>query len=265
MSAGDSAKLFDLTGKVAIVTGAARGNGRAICEGLVSAGVRVAMADILKDELASSAASLDREGKQVLAVQTDVARPGDLRHLADETVRAFERIDILVNCAGMTGQGRSDDYDDERWLRIFDINLNAAFRLSKLVVPHMIRQKAGAIINITSAAASLGFPGDPAYLASKGALRQLTRALATDWARYNIRVNNICPGYFRTAMTEKSWADPVKKAVRSNRSMMRRWGDPSELVGPVIFLASAASSFMTGHDLYVDGGLARTGMADMDW
>ena len=126
----------------------------------------------------------------------------------------------------------------------------------------MIGQKSGAIVNITSVAAGLGFPGDPAYLSSKAALRQLTRALATDWARYNIRVNNLCPGYFRTALTEKSWSDPIKRAQRGDRCMLRRWGDPGELVGPVIFLASAASSFMTGHDLYIDGGLTRTGLSD---
>jgi NAD(P)-dependent dehydrogenase (short-subunit alcohol dehydrogenase family) len=257
--------LFDLQGKVAIVTGAARGNGRAITEGLVRAGVDVALADILKEELAASAQAMLGGGGKVLAVETDVSRPDDLRRLVERTAEAFGRIDILVNCAGITGQGRSEDYDDQRWLHIFDVNTNAAFRLGKLVVPHMIKQKGGAIINITSVAASLGFPGDPAYLASKGALRQLTRALATDWARYNIRVNSICPGYFRTALTEKSWNDPAKRAVRANRSMLRRWGDSSELVGPVIFLASAASSFMTGQELAIDGGLTGTGMADLDW
>lgn len=256
--------LFDLRGSVAIITGAARGNGRAIAEGLAAVGVAVVLADILADELDETARAIGNGNKTVLAVRTDLCRISELKRLVDRTIKAFGRIDILVNCAAIAGRGRSEVFDDKLWHKVFEVNATAAFRLSKLAAAHMIRQKSGAIINITSVAAELGFPADPAYPASKAALRQLTRCLATDWARYNIRVNNLCPGYFPSNMTRKSWSNPSMRAVRSDRCMLRRWGDAKELVGPVIFLASAASSFMTGNDLHFDGGLARTGFCDGD-
>lgn len=208
----DTSTLFDLSGQVAIVTGAARGNGRAIAEGLASVGVCVGMADILAEDLESACRAICDNGHQALAVTTDLCQPADLEALVECTIGAYGRVDILVNCAGI--------------------------------------------------GAAQGFPGNPAYQASKGALQQLTRAMACDWAQYNIRVNNLCPGYCRTEMTRKSWSDPEIAAQRARRCFLNRWAEPTELVGPVIFLASRASSYVSGNDLFVDGGFAKTGITE---
>ena len=261
-TAFDAARLFDIRGQVAIVTGAARGNGRAIAEGLAVVGACVALADVLAEDLNDACRTITARGQKALAVVTDLRKPQDLENLVDRTVREFGRIDVLVNCAGVTYSQRSEEYPEEQWQATFDVNVNAAFRLSKLVARHMIAQRSGSIINVTSIGAEFGFPTNPAYQASKGALQQLTRALACDWAKYNIRVNNLCPGYFKTPMTQKSWSDPVIGKQRPLRWMLHRWGLPEELVGPVIFLASKASSFMTASDLVIDGGFARTGITE---
>ena len=133
------------------------------------------------------------------------------------------------------------------------MNLHSVFLLSRDVIPAMEQQGSGSILNITSMAALLGFPDNPSYQATKGGLRQLTKAMARDPAQHNIRVNNICPGYVRTAMTAASWADPTKRAECSSRLMMDRWGESKDLVGPCIFLALEASAYITGCDLPVDG------------
>jgi 2-deoxy-D-gluconate 3-dehydrogenase len=261
-TAFDAKRLFDLSGRVAIVTGAARGNGRAIAEGLAQVGVSVVLADILTQELQEVEQSITCRGQKALAITTDLRKLEDMTALVDRTVKHFGRIDILVNCAGVSIGQRSEEYSEEAWALTFDINVNAAFRLGKLAAKHMIAQQSGCIINMTSIGAVLGFPTNPAYQASKGALQQLTRAFANDWAKYNIRVNNLCPGYFKTSMTQKSWSDPVLSERRVARCMLRRWGEPEELVGPVIFLASPASSYMTGNDLFIDGGLVKTGITE---
>lgn len=256
----DAGSLFDLRGQVAIVTGAARGNGRAIAEGLASIGVCVALADILEPELREVEEVITNRGRKAVAVPTDICRSAALENLVEQTIKEFGRIDILVNCAGVTIDGCSENYPEETWQSVQDINVMAPFRLSKLAAKHMIHQKSGNIINITSISATFGFPNNPAYQASKGALQQLTRAMANDWAKYNIRVNNLSPGYFKTDMTKKSRANPDQARERANRWMLKRWGEPEELVGPVIFLASRASSFMTGSDLNIDGGFSATGI-----
>ena len=256
----DASSLFDLRGQVAIVTGAARGNGRAIAEGLASVGVCVVLVDILEQELREVEELIKERGQKAVAVPGDLCCPAELENLVEQTIKEFGRVDILVNCAGVTIDGCSEDYTEETWKSIHNINVMAPFRLSKLVAKHMIRQKSGNIINITSICAAFGFPNNPAYQASKGALRQLTRAMANDWAKHNIRVNNLSPGYFKTEMTKKSRSNPEKAKERAKRWMLKRWAEPEELVGPVIFLASQASSFMTGSDLNIDGGFSATGI-----
>ena len=258
----DISKLFDLKGQVAIVTGSARGIGRAIAEGLAQVGVSVVLADILDDELEQVAISIKERNLEVAAVPTDLCKPEDLANLVKQTIKAFGKIDILVNCAGVSIGAACQEYPEKAWDLTFNVNLLAAFRLSKLAAKYMIAQKSGRIINLTSIGAVLGFPGNPAYQASKGALQQLTRAMACDWAKYNIRVNNICPGYFKAPMTEKSWSNPDVEAKRSALCMLNRWGNPEEMVGPVIFLASNASSYITGNDLFVDGGFSKTGLTE---
>ena len=254
--------LFDLKGKTAIVTGAARGIGRAVAEGLASVGASVTLVDALQDELRGTQQAIAEAGGTCLTVQTDLCKTEDLNRLIEQSLAAFGHIDILVNCAGITRPAPSETYPDEDWIKTLDVNLTAIFRLCKLAAKDMIPRRSGVIINFASIGAFLGFPNNPAYQASKGGLLQLTRALATDWAKYNIRVNTICPGYTRTAMTEKSYSDAKTNAARASRNMLNRWANPEEMVGPVIFLASQAASYITGSELSVDGGWGNSGLTE---
>jgi len=244
------------------VTGAARGIGRAIAEGLASVGVAVSATDALAEELSQAGQSIAGSDARCLCIAADLCKVDELNRVVDETLAGFGRVDILVNCAGITRPSPSENYPDEDWAKTLDVNLTAIFRLCKLVAKHMIPRQAGVIVNFASIGASLGFPNNPAYQASKGGLLQLTRALATDWAKYNIRVNTICPGYTRTAMTERSFSDEHTRTARASRNMLNRWARPEEMVGPVVFLASDAASYVTGNELYVDGGWANSGLTE---
>ncbi len=242
---------FSLLNKIAIVTGAAQGNGFAIAKGLLGAGATVYFIDILKQEIS------DPKAKYIIA---DVIKKEDLERVVNQVYQEQGRIDILVNNAGITISEPSESYSQESWDKTYRVNLKAVFQLSQMVAKHMIGQKSGVIINITSLGAEQGFPNNPAYVAFKGGLKQLSKALANDWAKYNIRVNNLMPGYIKTNMTQKSWNDPVLRTKRQKKTMLGRWGEPDDLVGPAIFLASDASSYITGHDLYVDGGWLAKGL-----
>lgn len=258
----DARHLFDLSGKTAIVTGAARGIGRAIAEGLASVGVAVALADVLEDGLADAEQGITARGLRCIATKTDICSDKERFALVRQSIAAFGRLDILVNAAGITRSHPSEAYPAEDWDRTLAVNLTAMFHLCKLVVHDMIPRRSGAIINVSSIGGALGFPNNPAYQASKSGVLGLTRALATDWAKYNIRVNALCPGYTHTDMTDASFRDPRTKAARAARTMMNRWGQPTEMVGPVIFLASDAASYVTGQELFVDGGWISAGLTE---
>lgn len=247
--------LFSLKGKVAIVTGASRGLGKAIALGFSGAGAKVVLAARGTKPLEAGEKAISDAGGQALGVRTDVTCYDDLKSLVNKTIEVFGNIDVLVNCAGQAKGVLSQDCSQEDWDLTYRTNLKSAFDLCQLVGRVMIKEgKGGSIINITSIAAELGSPGNPAYNASKGGLRQLTKGFAADWGTYNIRVNNLGPGYFHTEQNSVSWNDPELRSIRSNRCLLNRWAEPFEIVGPAIFLASDASSFVTGHDLYVDGG-----------
>jgi 2-deoxy-D-gluconate 3-dehydrogenase len=258
----DARGLFNLTGKTAVVTGAARGIGRAIAEGLASVGVCVALADVLEDGLADAERAIAARGYRCIAVRTDLCRQEDRAALVRSTSAAFDRVDILVNVAGVTRPHPSEAYPAEDWDLTLAVNLSAIFHLCKLAAQDMIPRRSGAIINVSSIGGALGFPNNPAYQASKSGVLGLTRALATDWAKYNIRVNALCPGYTHTDMTDGSYRDPRTNAARATRTMLNRWGQPEELVGPVIFLASDAASYVTGQALFVDGGWVTAGLTE---
>lgn len=258
----DARRLFNLAGKSAIVTGAARGIGRAVAEGLASVGVAVALADVLEDGLRDAEQTITGRGYSCIAVRTDLCRQEDRVALVERTLAAFGRVDILVNVAGITRSAPSEVYPNENWDLTLAVNLTAIFHLCKLVAQDMIPRRAGAIINVSSIGGALGFPNNPAYQASKSGVLGLTRALATDWAKYHIRVNALCPGYTHTDMTDASFRDPHTNAARATRTMMNRWGQPEEMVGPVIFLASDAASYVTGEDLFVDGGWLNAGLTE---
>lgn len=257
----EAGRLFNLEGTASIVTGAASGMGRAITQGLSSVGASVVAAD-LPEALRKVKRRILQRKQPCIPIGVDLAKRKERVELVNQALRHMGRIDLLVNCAGFTRSAPSEKYSDHDWQHTMEINLSAVFHLCQLVAKGMIKRRSGTIINIASIGATLGFPNNPAYLASKGGLRQLTRALATDWAQYNIRVNNICPGYIVTPMTRQSFKDPKVRSARADRTMLNRWGNPEELVGPVIFLASQASSYITGSDLFVDGGWAASGLTE---
>lgn len=246
--------LFSLETKIAIVTGGARGNGKAITEALLRAGTTVVIVDILEEELSKTAELFKSEGLEAIAYPCDITIKSKLVDLVKFTVETFNKIDILVNNAGVTYPHPVLHYPDSYWDKAYKVNLKAPFELSKEVAKEMKKHKSGVIINITSLNAELAFPDNPAYISFKGALKQLSKSLALDLGKYGIRVNSIGPGYFRTDMTQKSWEDPLLNKKRKERTVLGRWGYPSDLAGAVIFLASDASSYVTGQDIYVDGG-----------
>lgn len=253
----DALSLFSLINKVAIVTGAARGNGKAIAIGFLKAGATVYCIDILSDDLNLLKQSFCSESLKI--VNADVTNFQLMEDVIADIYNKEKRIDILVNNAGITLPEASENYSEDSWEKTYQVNLKVPFKLSQIVFKYM-KNTGGAIINITSLASELGFPDNPAYVAFKGGLKQLTKALARDWGQYGIRVNNLGLGYFKTEMTRKSWENKELREGRTKRTILGRWGEPEDLVGPAIFLASDASKYMTGQDLYIDGGWLAKGL-----
>jgi len=238
--------IFSIFDKKVLVTGGIGDIGFSITKGLVDAGARVSVFDCKKNE---------RSFKEINYFRVDLTCREAVNKCFKEFIKMSGGIDILVNIAGITIEGHSKDYLWENWQKTIDINLSAVFYLIQKVANEMISRKIkGSIINITSLSAMFGFPNNPAYVASKGGLNQLTKALAYDFGKYGIRVNNIGPGYIKTKMTEKSWNNLRERKRRKDRTILGRWGKPDDLVGPIIFLASEASRYITGQDIYVDGG-----------
>lgn len=242
-------KLFSLRGRSAVVTGASRGIGWALADGLARAGADVlALARSPQPEAALPA--------EVSYASCDVTDQTGFRRHLDAFVARTGRLDVLVNAAGISVQGEDpDDFD-----RTLAVDLRGPYLCARAAAAAMRAAGGGSIINITSLGAFRGFPGNPSYAAAKGGLRQLTRALAEDYGSDGIRVNNLVPGYILTAMTAASHADPEAHERRRRHTMLGRWGTPSDLVGAVIFLASDASCYVTGQDLVVDGGWLAKGL-----
>jgi gluconate 5-dehydrogenase len=239
--------MFDLTGRTALVTGSTRGLGFALARGLAGAGARVAVNGRERESCEAAAAQLDGA----------FAAPFDITDEASVTagVAAIGQIDVLVNNAGIQVRGPLEGFSLEDWQRVLDVNLTSAFLVSRAVVPGMIERGAGKIVNTCSVTSEVGRETIGPYTASKGGLKQLTRAMCADWARYGIQANGIGPGYFRTEMNTALQEDPAFDAWLRARVPAGRWADPSELEGAVVFLASAASDFVNGQILYVDGGM----------
>jgi 2-deoxy-D-gluconate 3-dehydrogenase len=244
---------FDIKGKKAIVTGAAQGLGLGMAEGLLESGCEVALVDIAP-KLAQTAAGFIAKGYQAHAIQGDLAKRDEIRNLFQEILHKMGRVDILVNAAGVQRRHPSEEFPMEDWDLVLNINLSAVFMLSQLAAREMIKQGNGKIINIASMVSWFGGVTIPAYTASKGAVAQLTKALANDWAVKGINVNAIAPGYMNTDMNEKIINNATRYEEISDRIPMRRWGTPDDMKGTVIFLASKASDYLSGAIIPVDGG-----------
>ena len=245
---------FKLDGRAAIVTGASRGLGRAIAEGLAEAGADVLLVATNEKFLGEAAAAIRKLGRRAETVAGDVADETVQDRVVARAIEAFGRIDILVNAAGTQERHPAEDFPAQAFDRILDVNLRSMFFLSQRVGRAMIPRRSGKIINVASVQSELSGRNIAPYTISKGGVRQLTKALASEWSRHGIRVNAIGPGYFRTDMTEAIWQDETRRAQTLARIPAGRWGDPADLKGIAVFLASPASDYMTGQVVYVDGG-----------
>lgn len=245
--------LFDLSGKIAVVTGAGRGLGEAIALGLAQAGADVALVTnrTPADKTTDAIRAL---GRKAITIQADVADRSKLPGIIERTVDELGRIDILVNNAGIIRRTPAADHSFADWQDVLDVNLNSVFALCQLAGNRMIEQGSGKIINIASMLSFQGGINVPGYTSSKHAVAGLTKALASEWAIKGVQVNAIAPGYMSTDNTEALREDPVRSAQILGRIPAGRWGTSEDLIGPAVFLASAASDYMNGHILAVDGG-----------
>jgi NAD(P)-dependent dehydrogenase (short-subunit alcohol dehydrogenase family) len=246
---------FNLTGKIAIVTGGNRGIGFAVARGLSSAGAAVVIANRSAEEGQKAAAKLEQEGLQARALQADVVSRSSIAGLVACVLGTFDRIDILVNSAGVIERGPVEDFTEAQWDRIMDINLKGLFFCCQAVGREMIKRRKGKIINISSNVCDVVQPGRAVYAASKAGVSHLTRGLALEWAPYNINVNAIGPGPTLTELNQKFFEDnPKDLKARIDSIPLGRLGKPTDHAGAAVFLASDASEFITGQTLLIDGG-----------
>lgn len=244
---------FDLTGKCALVTGAGKGLGHTIARALAQAGADVAVASRTRSDLEAVAAEIDALGRRAVITVADVADESSIDEMVRQALAGLGRIDILVNNAGIEGLGAVVDMDAAAWDRVMAVNLRAPMLCCKHVGPHMIERGSGKVINVASVMATAVSRYMASYSSSKAALVQLTRTLALEWMRSNIQVNALCPGYILTPMNEKFFATEAGKRLIASLPS-GRLGEPRELEGAAVFLASDAASFITGTTLYIDGG-----------
>ena len=249
-------QLFSLEGRVAVVTGASSGLGRAIARFLAEAGADVVLAARREAGLAAAAAEIQAQGGRAVAVPADLSNLDEIEALATRLVAPFGAPVILVNAAGVNLREPAEAITRESWGQTLDLNLAAPFFLARALVPGMRAAGYGRILNIASLQSSRAFPDSIAYGASKGGVVQLTRAMAEAWSRLGITANAIAPGFFPTELTEPVFSDPERAAWAADSTAIGRNGELADLAGAAIFLSAPASAFVTGQTLYVDGGFS---------
>ena len=248
--------LFDLSGKRALVTGSSRGIGFALARGLAGAGAEILINGRDAEALGTAAADLAAGGAKVRALAFDVTSEESVSDAISYAEAEIGPIDILVNNAGMQHRAPLEDFPAEAFDAVMRTNVTSAFLVGKAVARHMLERKSGRIINICSLTSSLARATITPYATSKGAIANLTKGMATEWAARGLNVNGIAPGYFRTELNRALWQDPKFTGWLEERTPAQRWGEVEELIGAAVFLASEASAFVNGHILYVDGGFS---------
>ena len=247
-------EIFSLKGKRALITGSSQGIGLAMAEGLGQAGAHIILNGRNTAKLQAACAALMAKNLQVEISAFDVTDESAV----NTAVAALEKhspIDILINNAGMQFRTPLEDYPSDKFRELLRVNIESAFLVGKAVAKHMIARKAGKIINICSVQSELGRPSIAPYTATKGAMKMLTKGMCADWAKHNIQVNAIGPGYFKTPLNQALVDNPEFSSWLEKRTPAGRWGTVDELIGAAVFLSSTASSFVNGHILYVDGGI----------
>jgi 2-deoxy-D-gluconate 3-dehydrogenase len=237
-----------------VVTGSSRGLGRAIALALAEAGADVALAARSKKDLEDTARLVRQAGRRALVVPTDVARYPEVEALMARAVRELGRLDVVVNNSGVAKVAPLVEMTPEDWRFMVDVNLGGVFNGYRAAAPHLIAQNSGKIINVASVLGQVGLPGYTVYAATKGGVIALTRTLGVEWARHGIQVNAIAPGWFATDMTDPAFSDPRINERLTRDIPMRRIGRPEEIGPLAVYLASAASGFMTGETIFLDGG-----------
>jgi len=247
--------LFSIQNKVIILTGAGHGIGNFLANEMYER--KAIIYSIDKKFLKNT------PRKNYFEKKCDITNVRQFNKICEQIFKKHGKIDILINNAGMTFTKKdNEDYPIDKWEKTIKTNLTGAFMCSQTVIKFMKKQKNGSIINMTSINAEIGFPNNPAYIASKGGLKMLTKSFAKDYGKYGIRVNNLGPGYIKTDMTKKSFKNKKTRIAREKQTLLGKWGEASDLIGPCIFLASDASKYVTGQDVYVDGGWLANGLVE---
>lgn len=246
--------LFDVSGKVVLITGSSRGLGFVFATAFAEAGATVIINGTNKETVQQAVEQIRQKGGRAAGYPFDVTDSEQVARNIARIEKEVGEIDVLINNAGIQRRALLEELSLEDWQAVIDVNLNAVFVVTQCVVKGMIRRRRGKIINITSINAEAARPTIGNYCAAKGGLTMLTKSMATEWGRYNIQTNAIGPGYFVTDLTKPLVEDPAFDAFVKQSVPLGRWGNPSELIGPAIFLASEASNYVNGRTIYVDGG-----------
>jgi NAD(P)-dependent dehydrogenase (short-subunit alcohol dehydrogenase family) len=247
-------EIFDLNGKVAMVTGGTRGLGKVTAMALAKAGADVAVCGRSKADLERVSSAIEGLGRASAGFALDVTSKESIRNGFDRIMKRFGKVDILVNNAGVNYRVPVLEFPEEEWDLVINTNLKGYFLVSQIVVPQMLDRGYGKLINMSSILGKVGLPNQVAYASSKGGVDQLTKVMALEWAKGGVRVNSIGPTYFETELVTQIRDDPERFNFINERTPMGRWGHLPELEGIVIFLAAPASDFITGQTIYIDGG-----------